>query len=65
MTHISSICLGKRQVQLSDGQIVPITNWLLGDMEVLPPCDCDRIVAGPDGDGMWYGALLSEEILDE
>jgi hypothetical protein len=61
---VTSVDLAAGRVQLSDGQRVPITNWFMGIDEVAPPCDCDRVVAGPDADGQWHATLLTEEDTD-
>jgi hypothetical protein len=39
---------------LSDGQVIPITDWLFGEHETPTPLGADRAVAGPDREGRWY-----------
>lgn len=58
---ISSVDWNADTAQLSDGQTVPITNWLYGDRDAEPGELFDRIVAGPDADGNWHAMLLTEE----
>lgn len=65
---ILSVSIERQEVTLSDGQVIPITNWLLGDKDAVfdenGEGDADRWVAGPDADGLWYAALLKEEDAD-
>jgi len=44
---------------LSDGQVIPITNWLDGDLEC-DPQDALSCVCGPCKGSKWYVVDLSE-----
>ena len=44
---------------LNDGQLIPITNWLL-DGEDCEPEDAMSCVCGPCSKGKWYVVDLSE-----
>ncbi len=59
---VLSISIVLNEVMLTDGQLIPITNWLLGDKDAVfdenGDGDADRWVAGPDADGNWHAGLL-------
>lgn len=54
MTHICSINLGQKLAALTDGQIIPITNFLDRDNEETDAEFAAEFVAGPDHYGKWY-----------
>lgn len=53
------------EVTLTDGQVLPITNWINGEYDMPGPAMARTFVAGPDADGKWYAAALEEEDFDE
>lgn len=59
---ILSVSIERQEVMLTDGQVLPITHWMLGDKDAVFDetgwGDADRWVAGPDADGDWHAGLL-------
>jgi hypothetical protein len=65
MAGILRVAPWEGRVTLDDGQVIPITNWLAGKDEVSGPEIAGSFVAGPDADGVWYAAELSEDDFDD
>lgn len=59
--EIIGVNLDAHAVTLSDGQVISITNYYLGDQEVAGGDLADRFVAGPDADGNWHASLFAED----
>lgn len=62
---VSSVDIQSGLVQLTDGQVIPFTNYLLGQDEVAAWQPFDRVVRGPDADGNWHATLLTEDEVNE
>lgn len=49
-----------RKVLLSDGQVIPMTNFFLHGKEISAPEDAHSIVAGPTKEGKWVAVNASD-----
>jgi hypothetical protein len=56
---VEALNIGQSAALLSDGQIVPVTNWL-DDGDDCDPQDATFCVCGPCKNGLWYLVDLSE-----
>jgi hypothetical protein len=51
---ICAIHVRQKQAMMTDGSIIPITNFIDHEGEESEPEDAVQFVAGPDGDGKWW-----------
>lgn len=61
---VYTVNLPERHATLTDGQRIPITNFLRGREEIGGPDTATTFVAGPCADGMWYAAQILDEDRD-
>ena len=57
--EVDMIHRGKAIAILSDGQEVPVTNWIDEGGLTCDAADAMTCVCGPDADGQWYAVDLA------
>lgn len=59
---VISVDLDARYAQLDTGERIPVTDMFdLDGQEVSDASLCRRVVAGPSGDGLWFGFMCEAD----